>query len=228
MKAITIRQPWAQLLVIPNPDQSDRAAKWIETRSRQSHYRGRIAIHAAKTATDLDTWGPDNRMLGDFAIYGPIEAVPHMVCPGGIRTDFEFGKVIGSAAITDCLQVNPPGNEPETVADVDQEPHDRFLCRHIGDSGLTWYEFGDGGRRPATRCDDVTDQMPYGDFTPGRWGLLLADAKPVEERCPVCCGTGSTAVPGGGTQCVVCDGRGACDPIPAKGQQSVPWEWSVE
>ncbi len=41
MKAITLTQPWATLVAI--------GAKKIETRSWQTHYRGVLAIHAAKT-----------------------------------------------------------------------------------------------------------------------------------------------------------------------------------
>lgn len=40
MKAITIHQPWASLIAI--------GAKRFETRSWRTHYRGPIAIHAAK------------------------------------------------------------------------------------------------------------------------------------------------------------------------------------
>lgn len=40
MKAITLTQPWATLVAI--------GAKTIETRSWKTHYRGPLAIHAAK------------------------------------------------------------------------------------------------------------------------------------------------------------------------------------
>lgn len=40
MKALTLTQPWATLVAIE--------AKRIETRSWQTHYRGPLAIHAAK------------------------------------------------------------------------------------------------------------------------------------------------------------------------------------
>lgn len=40
MKAITLTQPWATLVAI--------GAKQFETRSWRTHYRGRLAIHAAK------------------------------------------------------------------------------------------------------------------------------------------------------------------------------------
>ncbi|MBX8557052.1 ASCH domain-containing protein [Pseudomonas cichorii] len=43
MKALTIRQPWAWLIV--------HAGKNVENRSWRSHYRGRFLVHAAKGMT---------------------------------------------------------------------------------------------------------------------------------------------------------------------------------
>lgn len=45
MKAITLWQPWATLIAI--------GAKRYETRSWSPHYRGPLAIHAAKTGRDI-------------------------------------------------------------------------------------------------------------------------------------------------------------------------------
>lgn len=45
MKAITLTQPWATLVAI--------GAKKIETRSWATGYRGRLAIHAAKGASEI-------------------------------------------------------------------------------------------------------------------------------------------------------------------------------
>ena len=45
MKAITLWQPWATLVAI--------GAKRFETRSWSTHYRGPLAIHAAKTGMDI-------------------------------------------------------------------------------------------------------------------------------------------------------------------------------
>ncbi len=45
MKAITLWQPWATLVAI--------GAKRFETRSWSTHYRGPLAIHAAKTSRDI-------------------------------------------------------------------------------------------------------------------------------------------------------------------------------
>lgn len=63
--------------------------------------------------------------------------------------------------------------------------------------------------------------------------LALDDIKPVGERCPWCWGArfacpehGRLAECRHGTAptCHVCDGRGSCGPIPARGQQGL-WGW---
>lgn len=48
MKALTLTQPWATLVAI--------GAKTIETRSWRTHYRGPIAIHAAKAIPPYTHW----------------------------------------------------------------------------------------------------------------------------------------------------------------------------
>lgn len=45
MKVITLWEPWASLIAV--------GAKMIETRSWNTNYRGRIAIHAAKKIVKL-------------------------------------------------------------------------------------------------------------------------------------------------------------------------------
>ena len=51
MKAITIRQPWATLIV--SLDGSGRPLKAAETRGWKTSYRGPLAIHAGKTVPDM-------------------------------------------------------------------------------------------------------------------------------------------------------------------------------
>lgn len=50
MKALTVSQPWAQLIAV--------RAKRIETRSWTTRYRGPIAIHAGQAVPSLDQQGP--------------------------------------------------------------------------------------------------------------------------------------------------------------------------
>ena len=70
---------------------------------------------------------------------------------------------------------------------------------------------------------DATDQLPFADFTPGRWAVLLDDVTPTTDRCPACWGTWAP--------CRVCftpngyvGGAGTCPPIPWKGKPGV---WQV-
>lgn len=53
MKALTLHQPWASLVAA--------GAKTIETRSWPTKYRGRLAIHAAKTEKPVRTF--EGRLL---------------------------------------------------------------------------------------------------------------------------------------------------------------------
>jgi len=46
MRALTVRQPWAEYLV--------NGLKLVEVRSRPTTHRGRLAIHSAKTFDDID------------------------------------------------------------------------------------------------------------------------------------------------------------------------------
>lgn len=69
------------------------------------------------------------------------------------------------------------------------------------------------------RHRDLSDQLPFADFTPGRWAVLLTDAAPCETRCPTCWGEGWKRSPAGpwdsstGT-CPRCGGAGTTDPWP--------------
>lgn len=80
MKALSIRQPWAWLIV--------HAGKNIENRSWRTHYRGRFLVHAAKGMTrqeydDAKAWAhacgvsevPAFRDLKRGGVIGSVELV---------------------------------------------------------------------------------------------------------------------------------------------------------
>lgn len=91
MKAITLWQPWASLVAV--------GAKTIETRSWRTHYRGPIAIHAAKrpVARNLDrgfvgvaaNWLRKNE-AGQFFDWDVMDELP-------------YGCVIATAFLVDIL-----------------------------------------------------------------------------------------------------------------------------
>jgi hypothetical protein len=207
MKAITIRQPWASLIAA--------GVKTIETRSRLTAYQGRIAIHAAKArppVVDFGRWSvpPVEDVLCEWAEYHGRPSVVRKVA-------LPLGAVVASAVLTDCVPI---------VADVGETPKE-LACVEV-DEGET--SFWPAGSTDPDESVDVSDQLPYGDFTPGRWALLLDDIKPTTERCPWCWGavgpTETTSTVPRLSGCPVCRGIGRCDPVPARGRQAVPWEWA--
>ena len=84
MKALSIRQPWAWLIV--------NGYKDIENRTWSTSYRGRIYIHASKTF--------DPSWLDD-----PI-ASQYAEAKGSVRTE-AFGAIIGEVTIVDCCAGHP-------------------------------------------------------------------------------------------------------------------------
>lgn len=166
MKALTVRQPWASLIAA--------GVKTIETRSQRTHHRGPLAIHAG---LHRPTEGED---VGEWCWAWDVDEGV-IVRQGGTWAQHPapLGAVVAVAELVDCVPIGP-----DALNDGDPGCG-RFVCCHI-DGGLTWYQFDEGGHHPATVFDDITDQAPYGDFTPGRWAWRLANvrplAKPIECR----------------------------------------------
>lgn len=92
MKAITVLQPWATLLVT--------GKKHIETRSWKTNYRGEILIHAGKKdplfgfcmMTD-DTKKRVLRVLGLPEIFNRFQKFP-------------TGEILGKAILADCVLID--------------------------------------------------------------------------------------------------------------------------
>lgn len=82
MKAITIKQPWSTLIAL--------GLKRYETRSWQTKYRGKLAIHAGKTVDEEH-----------------YEKFKSILQPYGIKSIDELptGAVIAICDLTDCLKV---------------------------------------------------------------------------------------------------------------------------
>lgn len=69
MKAISIRQPWAELIL--------QGRRTIEPRTWQTNYRGRIAIHASQTVKEeaCVAYGLDQTKVVRGALVGTVELV---------------------------------------------------------------------------------------------------------------------------------------------------------
>lgn len=207
MPALTLWQPWASLVALD--------IKTIETRSWRAPEKligERIAIHAAKrkprtvfesaNGGGLPDWFPADASDSSW-LYGLGEetADGHWLAH---QWTGPLGAIVATATLTDCVPM---------VRCVERD--DPWVSAHLC--------LGPPGDYLELWCDgelydlDVTDQLPYGDFAPGRWAWLLDEVTPTTVLCPWCGGFVA--------DCLVCDGAGSCDPVPAKGRQRL-WRWS--
>ena len=90
MKCISILQPWASLVVTKDPI-TGKAYKQIETRSRNTKFRGPILIHASKK-------GMLNWMK---------ELVNKWIIPYNPKLQFTTGAIIGMVNVVDTFSTNP-------------------------------------------------------------------------------------------------------------------------
>lgn len=229
MKAITLWQPWAELVAL--------GVKHIETRSWPAPpaiIGQRIAIHAA--AKRPPAWGGPTvgeyrfRLFGStgVALEGP--GLPEFQSTPRLAAHLpSFGAVVASATLHDCVPM-------DAISWWDGENH----WPQRQETVPPWHPFGERipqnlpGHRPRADVYMVTEgQRPYGDFSPGRYAWLLDDILAVWSGCPARCDAGYFHVVRGdalggraGKQpCLVCHGAGSCRPIPAKGGQRV-WNWT--
>ena len=101
-KALSLRQPWAWLMIRPDlADPAERAAaqaagliKDIENRSWPCHYRGRVLVHSSGGMT-LKYYKHAEGYAANLGI-----TVPPM-------KDLQRGGIIGEFTITDCLTSSP-------------------------------------------------------------------------------------------------------------------------
>lgn len=83
MKALSVRQPWAWLIVNGHKD--------IENRTWRTDYRGPVLIHASKTY--------DDSIQGEHEVLNGVD-VPE-------SQSFDFGGIVGVAEIVDCVSASP-------------------------------------------------------------------------------------------------------------------------
>lgn len=88
MIALSIRQPWAWLIL--------NAGKDIENRTWRTNVRGRILIHAAKGCTRGELEGAKT------FLYCRVQPVQPFLMPA-IVDELERGGIVGSVEIVDCV-----------------------------------------------------------------------------------------------------------------------------
>ncbi len=89
MKALSIRQPWAWLVV--------NGHKPVENRTWQTRYRGPLLIHAALQMSRADHEACLIFMAGEPRMNSIIHLMPRF-------EDFERGGIVGQAQLVDCVR----------------------------------------------------------------------------------------------------------------------------
>ena len=127
MKTLSIRQPWAWLIVRPDvTDPAARAAlvaagqqKPVENRDWKTSVRGRIQLHAGLTLTFRD--------YTDLALYFLMDHRDRITLPP--YAELQRGGIVGQADLVDCVQhhdspffMGPWGLVLENVAPVPFTP----------------------------------------------------------------------------------------------------------
>jgi hypothetical protein len=166
MKAISLIQPWASLVVV--------GAKQIETRSWRTQHRGRVAVHASKK------W---DKGLGDIANSEPfLSALGHawevMNTQGEVlRSTTPLGKIIGTVDIVDCgIIEEEPGGKVMIRYERDGNGL-RFPLEHEGELAFGDYRPGRYAWMLANPCI-LAQAIPYRGAL-GLWELpdeMLANA----------------------------------------------------
>lgn len=169
MKVMTLHQPYATLIAL--------GIKSIETRAFKTMMRGRIAIHAAMRepvqlpdAARPMVVGPSvngsNRALWMDGLLGEG---PDVVLPLGV--------IVATADLVDCIPMfdhdpkrSSSGYPRDYIVDLPEE----------GRFAAGWWLLGPSHGGPRL----VNDQVPYGDFQPGRWAWILDDIEPLDEPVP--------------------------------------------
>jgi hypothetical protein len=189
VKVLTLHQPWASLIAV--------GVKTIETRSWSTQYRGPLAIHAGAKFVFGE--------VGEFRAetwFSDLQHVEHCYCDDG-EVDYSCQR---GATRTPCLTklgerpiMLPLGAIVATCALVDvvpirerQWPEPEGLVRpyitvHPDGSRLLKWQ-----RHLSKVGVNITDQLPYGDYSPGRYAWLLADVVPVDPPVPFKGGQGLT------------------------------------
>jgi hypothetical protein len=181
VKFLTIRQPWASLIAV--------GAKHIETRPFSTKYRGPLAIHAGKHRPTVKEACDLNEAWQE--VEAPVEIDEFNLTNGcdlalTLRDDtIESAFEPGSWTSANTRSVWMPLGAVVAVCDLVDVVPIRFCTMdyaHVCHSGAELLLHSDIARPWADGETEhiVTDQLPFGDFTPGRFAWILDNVRPID------------------------------------------------
>jgi len=182
MKALTLWQPWAQLVAL--------GVKTIETRSWRpptSLIGERIAVHASARRVPTRMAKLPEGVMGDWWVVDDddngISLLDHRDGHGTIYDlhDLPLGVIVATCTLVDAVPIlaADDGLEVAWQSHVAPTRNDGRLKVWSGPG-----PYNDITGQPTWNLDDVEAQRPFGDYTPGRWAWLLADIAPLAVPVP--------------------------------------------
>lgn len=185
MKAITIMQPYATLIMLgvkrfetrPSPPNGDMRPDGVRGLPGLSINAGeRIAIHAAAKAVKS---GP--HPCG-WNVYQKESWSDRQILTGrGRKTQvMEFGVLLGTVEVVRALPISSGADcEISAWTDLNDIVYDLEVCTLVG-----FTEAPNGALLADYEYDDLDDQIPYGDWQPGRWAWELANVERFDTPIP--------------------------------------------
>ena len=179
LRVLSLWQPWATLLADP------ALPKRIETRplpipstmplpvwvliqaaaKRPEHLSrvGEWSVHMQPFAEE----GPEIRRLGAVKLHtGLLEPKRFEY---GLAAPLPFGAVVGAVRYDACLPMHDTCTEPIP---------DDLIYQTAGGGGLYRQRvIGNPFEASGVLDQDITDQLPYGDFRAGRWAYLAGECR---------------------------------------------------
>lgn len=168
MKMLSLWQPWATLIAT--------GIKTIETRPWKTEYRGPLAILASKKKVDYD--------FGSLMWEAGIAEAMHKAAGFGWYESFPRGCVV---AVVDLVDVVPISERWGAAHEYGRSLQPRSAEMFGGDRDGLFVCSSDGAR--GTVDGYAEDQLPWGDFSEGRYGWLLENVRPIEMEPIPCRGT---------------------------------------
>ena len=117
MKALSIRQPWAWLIVHGFKDIENR--EWAGT----CHVRGEVLVHASQRCTNVE-YSEAQNFLFQRELWAALDALP-------ARADLELGGIVGSVRVVDAVRrhSSPWFNGSLGLVLADAKPIPFYSCK---------------------------------------------------------------------------------------------------
>lgn len=191
---LTLREPYASAIV-------NGIVGWYTSEDPPPEELVGQRLIVAATATDpgpVEGW----TVITDFLF--TTDVIRHQAredAPHGRDVDLHPGCIVGAVTLAERVPVAGKGA-------CSFHDDDRHVCESDGLLAVM-------GRHPT----DISDQLPWADWSPGRWAWRIENPKPTSVECPVCGGEvrwthDGTWIDEGREPCVECHGDGDCPPIP--------------